>query len=128
MESKNLGVAILYGTISIFVFAGIFSFIISLLWRFTSLTESSSSYIILIVSFISIFIAGIISGGKGKQKGWLLGGGTGLLYVLIILLFQYLGHDSVFSTREWIQSLCYVLVCMMGGIIGVNLSGGKSTI
>ncbi len=126
MESRNMGFAILYGTISIFVMALIFSFLFSILLRFTSLTEASVSYIILILSFICIFIGGIISGGKGKQKGWLVGGGTGLLYILIILLFQYLGHDRSFSTRDWIQSLCYVLVCMMGGIIGVNLSSNTN--
>lgn len=126
MESRSMGFAILYGTISIFVMALLFSFIFSLLLRFTSLTEASVSYIILILSFICIFIGGIISGGKGKQKGWLVGGGTGLLYILIILLFQYLGHDSSFTTRDWIQSACYIVVCMMGGIIGVNLSGGSN--
>lgn len=124
METRKFGSAILYGTLSIFVLALIFSFIFSLLLRFTALTESSLSYIILILSFISIFIGGIISGGKGKKQGWLVGGGTGLLYTIIILLFQYLGHDNVFTIREWIQSFCYVIISMMGGILGVNISGG----
>lgn len=125
MEMRKMGSAIIYGTVSIFILAVIFSLIFSLLLRFTSLTESSISYLILILSFISIFIGGLISGGKGKKQGWLLGGGTGLLYILIILAFQYLGFDQTFSSKEWIQSLCYILVCMMGGVLGVNLSGGK---
>ena len=125
METRKMGSAIIYGTVSIFILAVIFSLLFSLLLRFTSLTESSISYLILILSFISIFIGGLISGGKGKKQGWILGGGTGLLYTLIILAFQYLGFDQTFSSREWIQSLCYILVCMMGGVLGVNLSGGK---
>ena len=125
METRKMGSAIIYGTISIFIFAVIFSLFFSLLLRFTSVTEASISYLILILSFISIFIGGLISGGKGKKQGLLLGGGTGLLYTLIILAFQYLGFDQTFSSREWIQSLCYILVCMMGGVLGVNLSGGK---
>ena len=125
MEMRKMGSAIIYGTVSIFILAVIFSLIFSLLLRFTSLTESSISYLILILSFISIFIGGLISGGKGKKQGWLLGGGTGLLYILIILAFQYLGFDQTFSSKEWIQSLCYILVCMMGGVLVVNLSGGK---
>jgi len=125
METRKMGSAIIYGTVSIFILAVIFSLLFSLLLRFTSLTESSISYLILILSFISIFIGGLISGGKGKKQGWLLGGGTGLLYILIILAFQYLGFDQTFSSKEWIQSLCYILVCMMGGVLGVNLSGGK---
>ena len=125
METRKMGSAIIYGTVSIFILAVIISLLFSLVLRFTSLTESSISYLILILSFISIFIGGLISGGKGKKQGWILGGGTGLLYTLIILAFQYLGFDQTFSSREWIQSLCYILVCMMGGILGVNLSGGK---
>ena len=125
METRKMGSAIIYGTVSIFILAVIFSLLFSLLLRFTSLTESSISYLILILSFICIFIGGLISGGKGKKQGWILGGGTGLLYTLIILAFQYLGFDQTFSSREWIQSLCYILVCMMGGVLGVNLSGGK---
>jgi len=125
METRKMGSAIIYGTVSIFILAVIFSLLFSLLLRFTSLTESSISYLILILSFICIFIGGLISGGKGKKQGWLLGGGTGLLYTLVILAFQYLGFDQTFSSREWIQSLCYILVCMMGGVLGVNLSGGK---
>ena len=124
MESRKISSAIVYGTFSIFVMAVIFSLFFSLLLRFTSLTESSLSYIILILSFLSIFIGGIISGGKGKRQGWLLGGGTGLLYTIIILLFQYLGFDSHFAAREGIQSGCDVRVAMMGGVLGVNLSGG----
>ncbi|MFS0780786.1 TIGR04086 family membrane protein [Bacillus sp. 1P06AnD] len=126
METRKLGSAILYGTISIFIIALAFSLIFSILLRFTSLTESSLSYIILILSFIAIFIGGLISGGKGKKQGWLLGGASGLLYTVILLLFQYLGHDQAFTAREWIQSLCYIVVCMMGGILGVNLSGGSA--
>jgi len=126
METRKMGSAIIYGTVSIFIFAIVFSLFFSLLLRFSSLTESSISYLILILSFISIFIGGLISGRKGKKQGLLLGGGTGLLYTLIILGFQYLGFDQTFSSREWIQSLCYILVCMMGGVLGVNLSGGST--
>ena len=124
MRTTKLGSAIIYGTMTIFILMIVFSFIFSILLRFTSLTEASLSYIILILAFLFMFIGGIISGSKGKKQGWLLGAGTGILYTAIILLSQYLGDDSTFTTSEWIQSLCYIIVCMMGGIIGVNLSGG----
>lgn len=126
METRKMGSAILIGTMSIFVLAIVFSLFFSLLLRFTALTESSLSVFMLVLSFITIFIGGLISGGKGKKQGWLLGGGTGLLYTCILLSFQYLGNDSLFSSREWIQSLCYIIVCMMGGVLGVNLSGGPA--
>lgn len=126
IESKNMGISILYGIVSIFLVAVISSLIFSLILRFTSTQESSLQFIITAVSFISLFVGGFISGGKGKAKGWLLGGGTGILYSLIIFLFQYLGHNSLFSVEQVIYHTCYMLVAMMGGILGVNMTTSKA--
>lgn len=93
--------------------------------RFTATQESSLQFIVTAVSFISLFVGGFISGGKGKEKGWLLGGGTGLLYSIIIFLFQYLGHNSLFTAEQIIYHTCYMLVAMMGGILGVNMTTAK---
>lgn len=125
IETKNLGMAILYGVCAIFIMAIAASLIFSLLLRFTSINESSLTYVIMAVTFLSLFIGGFISGGKGKKQGWMLGGGTGLVFMLIVLLFQYLGHDSLFSLKQWIYQGCYVLTAMMGGILGVNLSSNS---
>ncbi|WP_108669473.1 TIGR04086 family membrane protein [Peribacillus acanthi] len=125
METKKMGSAILFGVGAIFIFAIVISFIFSLILRFSSLTESSLTYVMMAMTFISLFIGGFISGGKGKKQGWMLGGGTGILYTAIILLFQYLGHDSSFSAKEWIYHGCFIATSMMGGILGVNLSGGN---
>ncbi|MFP3381656.1 TIGR04086 family membrane protein, partial [Bacillus sp. SIMBA_069] len=57
-----MSVAVIYGVGSIFAIAMIASLIVSILLRFTSLTESSLTYVIMIVSFLSLFIGGFISG------------------------------------------------------------------
>ena len=67
-------------------------------------------------------MGGFISGGKGKQKGWMLGGLTGLLYSITIFLFQFLGLDQLFNFEQIVYYICYILIAMMGGILGVNLS------
>ena len=126
-ESRNVSGAVLYGIIVIFVLAILSSFIFSLLLKFTSLQESSLTYITTAISFIALFIGGFISGGKGKQKGWLLGGLTGLIYSLIIFLFQYLGLERIFNTEQIIYHSCYILTAMMGGILGVNMSNTRSS-
>ncbi|WP_210366775.1 TIGR04086 family membrane protein [Bacillus sp. REN3] len=124
MESRNLGKSILYGVMAIFALAIVSSLIFSLLLRFTSLQESSLQYVMSTISFLSIFVGGFITGGKGKQKGWLIGGATGLFYTLIIFLFQFLGYDHTFSIEQVIYHVCYILTAMMGGILGVNIAGG----
>ncbi|PLT30879.1 TIGR04086 family membrane protein [Peribacillus deserti] len=125
MESRKMGSAVLYGVGSIFILAILSSFIFSILLRFTSMTESSLTYPIMIMSFISMFAGGFISGGKGKKQGWLLGGGTGLAYAVVVLLFQYLGHDTLFTLKQLIYYICFIITSMMGAILGVNLSSGS---
>ena len=126
-ESKKMGNAILYGTLSIFIFAIISSFIFAFILRFTALQESSIQYVITAMSFIALFAGGFIAGGKGKQKGWILGGLTGFIYSLIIFLYQFLGLDGLFNVEQIIYYVCYILISMMGGILGVNLSGKSRT-
>ncbi|MGX1430103.1 putative membrane protein (TIGR04086 family) [Cytobacillus horneckiae] len=126
-ESKALGTSILYGIIAIFTLAIVCSFLFAIILRFTSLQESSVQYVITAISFIALFTGGFISGGKGKQKGWLLGGLTGLIYAIIIFLFQYLGFDKLFNGEQLVYFICYILIAMMGGILGVNMSSkGRS--
>ncbi|MGM0900206.1 MAG: TIGR04086 family membrane protein [Bacillota bacterium] len=126
MESRSLGIAVLHGVIAIFVLAILSSLVFSLLLGFTSVQESSLKYVVTTVSFLSLFIGGFITGKNGKQKGWLIGGATGLIYSIIIFLFQYLGHDSLFSSEQIIYHTCYILTAMMGAILGVNMSSSNS--
>ncbi|KPB05143.1 TIGR04086 family membrane protein [Bacillus sp. CHD6a] len=127
MESKRLSLAIMYGLITVFMLAIVISFIFSLLLRFTSLQETSVAWIILTLSFITLFIGGFISGGRGKEKGWLLGGATGGAYTLVIFLFQYLGNDSLFTMQQMLFHLGFIGIAALGGIIGVNISGGYTS-
>ncbi|MCM3619276.1 TIGR04086 family membrane protein [Sutcliffiella horikoshii] len=127
MESKRLGLAVMYGLITVFMFAIGISLLFSLLLRFTSLQETSVAWIIVTLSFITLFIGGFVSGGKGKEKGWMLGGATGAAYTLVIFLFQYLGNDSLFSLHQMLFHLGFIGIAALGGIIGVNLSGGYTS-
>ncbi|MEH7306493.1 TIGR04086 family membrane protein [Neobacillus drentensis] len=126
MESKSLGTSILYGLIFILVFAVISSLIFAFILRFTSAREVSLQYVITALSFIGLFGGGFLSGGKRKEKGWLIGGLTGLIYSLIVFLFQYLGYDRLFNSEQVIYHTCYTLIAMMGGILGVNISTNNS--
>ncbi|MEH7156953.1 TIGR04086 family membrane protein [Neobacillus drentensis] len=126
MESKSFGTSILYGLIFILVFAVISSIIFAFILRFTSAREVSLQYVITALSFIGLFGGGFLSGGKRKEKGWLIGGLTGLIYSLVVFLFQYLGYDRLFNAEQVIYHTCYTLIAMMGGILGVNISTNNS--
>jgi putative membrane protein (TIGR04086 family) len=126
IESKSFGTSILYGLIFILVFAVICSLIFAFILKFTAAREVSLQYVITALSFIGLFGGGFLSGGKRKEKGWLIGGVTGLIYSLVVFLFQYLGYDRLFNAEQVIYHTCYTLIAMMGGILGVNISTNNS--
>ncbi|MGJ7920583.1 TIGR04086 family membrane protein [Neobacillus sp. LXY-4] len=127
IASKQFGISVAHGLIAIFLLEIVGSLIFSLILRFSSVQESSLQVVLTAASFISLFAGGFISGGKGKEKGWMLGGVTGLLYSLVIFLFQYLGYDRLFNGEQLIYHTCFMLIAMMGGILGVNLTSKSRT-
>lgn len=127
METKKWGKAILYGLITIFVIALVTSLVFSLLLKFTSLTESSITWLLLGLSVLAMFIGGFVAGGNGKEKGWLVGGVTALLYSLIIFLFQFLGYGQIFSMEQTMYHGGFLVVAMVGGVFGVNLASSRAS-
>ncbi|MBO0994058.1 TIGR04086 family membrane protein [Bacillus sp. SD088] len=121
IEIKNFAVSIIYGLMTILVFAVLSSLIFSLILYFSNTQEQSVSLLITIISFFAVFFGGFISGGKRKQKGWIIGGATGILYSLILLSYQFLGHSSLFSLEQLVYHICYILTATMGGVLGVNI-------
>lgn len=89
--SKSRLTALLYGWIAVFGIMLLASLILSLLLRFTSLDSSALSWSTLIISLTALFAGGLTAGLKGKEKGWVLGGLTGLGFIIFVLLYQYLG-------------------------------------
>ncbi|MGV3465607.1 MAG: TIGR04086 family membrane protein [Heyndrickxia sp.] len=126
IETKKFGTSVLYGVLVIFILITVSSLIFSFILRFTNIQEHSIRLFVTIISFIALFIGGFVCGSKGKEKGWLLGSLTGILYTFIIFLSQYLGYGNVFSFEQTVYHICYILTAMMGGVLGVNMLSGKS--
>jgi putative membrane protein (TIGR04086 family) len=120
---KKMGLALVFGITTILGIIMITSFIISLILKFTNLQENSVSWVLLAMTFLALFFGGLVSGGKGKVKGWLSGGATGLLFTFIVFIFQYLGYDQPFSMQQILYHIGLLLISTIGGIIGVNLYG-----
>ncbi|AXI09573.1 TIGR04086 family membrane protein [Oceanobacillus zhaokaii] len=123
---RNLFTALLYGWIFVFSFILLSSIILALLFRFTVFNENSLSWIALAIGFITLFIGGFIAGAKGKMKGWMIGGFTGLGFSLFTFLVQYLGYQHGFSMEQSLTHLGYLLAAVIGGVIGVNIFGSRS--
>ncbi|MFD1335360.1 TIGR04086 family membrane protein [Oceanobacillus iheyensis] len=121
--NKNQWTALLYGWVSLFGILIISSFILALLLNFTEFSESALSLVTLIIGILALFIGGLIAGLKGKNKGWMIGAMIGVGFTLLIFLVQYLGYQQGFTLKQTAYHSLYLAVALLGGIIGVNLSG-----
>ncbi|WP_077621387.1 TIGR04086 family membrane protein [Sediminibacillus massiliensis] len=124
---KTRFTALLYGWIIIFGIMLTASFILSILLRFTAFGAPALSWATLSISVAALFIGGLASGLKGKEKGWILGFLTGAGFILFILLYQYLGYQAGMSLQQLVHHAGFLLASMLGGVLGVNLSSGDSS-
>jgi putative membrane protein (TIGR04086 family) len=125
MGIKHMASSMGRGLLAVLLMIMVCSLVLSLLLRFTGLTEASLKWVTIGLSFLSLFIGGLISGKKGQNKGWLLGGGTSIMFSFLVFLIQYLGYQSTFNSSQYMYHGIFLLLSVIGGIMGVNLSSHK---
>lgn len=114
-------IALLYGWIFILLFIVVSSFVLALVLQFTTISQWMLSWVAFSVGLVGLFSGGMITGIKGKSKGWVVGGLTGLGFTLFIFLVQYLGYQNGFSIQQMLHHTGFILAAIFGGMIGVNL-------
>lgn len=114
--------AVLYGWIATLILLLFTAFILALIVRFSSISESTLSYLSIVLGFFILFAGGLIAGLKGKANGLVIGLFTGGGFTLLTLLVQYLGYDQLFSLKQWIYHILYIFIAIVGSILGVNFS------
>jgi putative membrane protein (TIGR04086 family) len=122
----RIGTAVVYGIVTIFLLAALISFFLSLILKWTNVQESSLTWVIFAGSLLSVFIGGFVAGGKGKEKGWFIGGITSLLFTFIVFLFQFLGLEKAFTLEQWLYHLSFFVAAALGGIVGVNMTASRN--
>ncbi|WP_017728629.1 TIGR04086 family membrane protein [Halalkalibacterium ligniniphilum] len=127
MALRGIVPAVFMGVITILVIAVTFSFLSSLLLAFTSLHEGSLNWAINIIAFIAMFMGGAVSGAKAKQRGWIVGALTALVFTFLTILVQFLGYDRSFTIQQYGFHAGYLLTAIIGGMIGVNLSSHRQS-
>lgn len=112
----------MFGVLSSLCMMLIASVILTLLLRFTSLGESTLELSVLLLSFLALFTGGVIAGLKAKHKGIVVGAATSLLYCLIVASYRFLGLEAAFTVVEFVHYTAYLLLAIIGSIIGVNIA------
>jgi putative membrane protein (TIGR04086 family) len=119
-------ISVLYGWIGIIAVMLVASIILALLLRFSSLGGSTLELATLLISFIALFVGGFIAGLKAKHKGIMVGAVTSLIFTLFVFFYRYLGLETGFTIVQFVHHAAYLLLAMIGAIIGVNVSGGEA--
>jgi len=79
-------------------------------------------------SFVIIFFMGtsIVAKHLG-EKGWMVGFVMALGLIILNLLYYTIGVEASLNFTFLIRCSIILVICMAGGMIGVNLPGEKST-
>lgn len=123
METKRYGVAVTSGLVTIWTLFLFFSFFFSAIIQFTNMTEETFSLTFLLTAILIMFIGGIVTGFKSKRRGIFMGLLTGITFIIILFLIQFLGLNAGWHTSQLLFYVGFLIACVVGSIIGVNLSG-----
>lgn len=73
------------------------------------------------LSYIGVWFGGLFAGKRAKQKGWLVGGITGLIYGSTFMLLSGGITAEQGNTSPMLRVVLTFLAGAFGGVIGVNL-------
>lgn len=118
---KKQLIALMYGWVFVLGFIIVASFILALILQFADMSGWMLSWVAFGVGLLSLFIGGMVTGIKGKSKGWVFGGITGAGFTLFVFLVQYLGYQNGFSFEQLLHHSGYIIAAVFGGMIGVNM-------
>ncbi len=74
----------------------------------------------IICPIITLFIGGFLMGKVSKQKGWLEGLKIAFIFIVLIILFNYLGLRNHLELKNLIYYLILTITCIFGSMIGIN--------
>lgn len=113
---KNIGISLLY-IIGIIIGA---TMLITILNYFNIITGTTLTISKILVCVISLFTGGVVIGRRSSKKGWLEGLKLSLIFIILLILFNYLGLGSPIKLKNLLYYLIIIVSCVFGSIIGIN--------
>jgi len=119
---RNQMFAVLYGCVTIFILLIICNTMLTFAIQTQFVTHENIFLVSFLVGLVILFISGVITGIKGKEHGWLLGGFVGIIFILMIVFIQYVGLEEQILLKQSIYLITYMLSAMIGSVVGVNFT------
>lgn len=113
---KKIGKALLISITTLFI-----STFIMTIFNYVNLIKYKALNIIeIIILFITIFNGSFYVGKNSNQKGWLEGIKFGLIFLIILILFNYLGFNIKFEIKNILYYLILLTSSLLGGMVGIS--------
>lgn len=113
---KNVSISILYIVVSLLIL----TFILTLFSYFNIIGDKTVSIFKIIIPVISLFIGGFFIGKKSLKKGWLEGLKLSLIFLIILIIFEYLALNQSFNIKNLLYYIILSISSIFGSIIGIN--------
>ena len=117
---KNVSISILYIVLCLLIL----TFILTLFSYFNIISDKVVSIFKIIIPIISLFIGGFFIGKKSIRKGWLEGLKLSLIFLVVLVIFEYLALDQSFD----IKNILYYLILSISSIFGSMIVISKKKI
>ena len=113
---KKIGKSLLISIIILFVL----TFIMTLLNYINFLKFNLVNIFEIMILFITIFSGSFNMGKESKKKGWLEGLKFGGIFLIILIIFNYLGFNIKFEIKNLLYYLILLTSSILGGMIGIS--------
>ena len=118
----NAIIAVLKGSLIAIIITLFFFTLFAVIIKVADLQESIIPPVVQVVRTLCIAFGGLLAARASKKMGWLKGGITGILYILIAFIISSLFGESNFMGSLILSDLLLGAVAgAVGGIIGVNI-------
>ncbi len=113
---KNIAFSTLYMIITILVM----TFIITIFNYFGLFSKNIVSIFKIIIPMLSLFIGGFSIGKKSNKKGWLEGLILSIVFIIILLIFNFLAFNNTIEFKNLLYYFIMMVSCIFGSMLGIN--------
>lgn len=113
---KNIAFSTLYMIITILVM----TFIITIFNYFGLFSKNIVSIFKIIIPMLALFIGGFSIGKKSNKKGWLEGLLLSIVFIIILLIFNFLAFNNTIEFKNLLYYFIMMVSCIFGSMLGIN--------
>ena len=83
--------------------------------------------VMVLIPVIALLVSGFITGKKSHQNGWLEGIKISVIFLLFLLLFDYLALAHQFQVKDFLYYFILMASGTIGSMVGINFKKETAT-